>query len=270
MKGVIFSETLRQHWISALWWGVGIGLMALLQVIFVQDMDAVRQIADLLETMPAFLIQGLIGTNDIEYLASGEGYLATSFYSIALLMYAFYAVTAGMNVSANEEDKGILNLLMSTPITRTQLVIERFLSFLILSVFVVIISTLFIWAGLLITPALQVESGRIIEGSLNILPSTWAILAFTLFIGALMRRRNLAFTLACIFVVAGYFLDFIGRGASESILNQLRVLSYYSYYDGTGVLQYGLNFGNISVLLVFTALFLGLGVFLFKRRDIGL
>lgn len=269
MMGVVFTETLRRGWRSMAIWGVSIGLMALLVVIIVPNVQALQQMAELMETLPPFLTQAL-GGGDAAFMATPEGYLALQYFGYMMLIFAVYAVVGGLNVTANDEDRGILDVFLSLPIPRWQLVLEKFLGFALLIIGVVVISFGGMWLGIILTPALSVDMGKIVAATINIVPGSLFMLAFTLFVAAVVRRRTHAMAIAAVLVVGSYFLDAIGRAAPGTVVDTLRFFSFYRYYDGSTVLQYGLSFGNIALLLGATVILLLGGMWFFQRRDVGL
>jgi putative exporter of polyketide antibiotics len=72
-----------------------------------------------------------------------------------------------------------------------------------------------------------------------------------------------------VFVVGSYFVDFLGGAASGSLADALRALSFFSYYDATTVMQTGLNWGSVALLLGVTAALVAGALWFFQRRDVG-
>jgi len=95
------------------------------------------------------------------------------------------------------------------------------------------------------------------------------VLAFTTLAGVVLPRRGTAVAVSVIFVIGSYFVDFLGAAASGSLADNLRVLSFFRYYDSTGVMEHGLEWGNIAVLLIATAVFVIGSLWFFERRDIA-
>jgi putative exporter of polyketide antibiotics len=114
------------------------------------------------------------------------------------------------------------------------------------------------------------DVGILLQSTLNMLPSTLLVLALTVLLGALFRRKGAATAVVAVVIIGSYFIDFIGRAASASIANTLRVISFYAYYDSGSVILNGLNWLNVLILVIATAVCVGGGVWLFQRRDIGL
>ncbi len=268
MTGVVFTHTLKRKWRAMLLWGIGIGLIAYLQAALLPNVDALQQMADLMATLPPVLIQAF-GGEDIAAIATPEGYIGFRYFGIVLIVFAVYAVDAGLNVTAIEEDKGIMDVLLSLPLPRWRLVVEKLLAYAVLIIGIVVLSFVGLWLGIESTPALEMDTMKLLQGSVNILPSTLLVLTATTLIATLTRRRGTAATLATVFLVGSYFLDFMGRAVSETFINSLSVFSFFTYYDGGNVMRNGLVWGNMILLLAVATLLAGGAVWAFQRRDIG-
>jgi ABC-2 type transport system permease protein len=269
MNGQVFLETLRRNWRQILWWGLGVGSLGLMVAAMVPNADMLKKFATIMQSMPPSML-AMFGGEDAASVATPAGFLDLIFFSYALLILAAFAVVAGMNITANEEDSKILDVVLSLPISRWRLVLEKFLAYVVITIGVVILSFLGLYLGLIISPSLAVDPGRLLETTLNLLPSTLLVLAMTVTVTALIRRKNVALALAAVIVMASYFVDSIGRSATGSLINSLRTFSFYAYYDSTSVIRHGLNWGNIGLLLTVTVILFGAGLWLFGHRDIGL
>lgn len=270
MTGAVFVETLRRGWMGMLGWGLGIGSLAFISIIIIPDVNALEQMATLMESLPPILMQAL-GGGDISFMATPEGYLALQYFSVTLLIFAVYAVVGGLNIAANDEERGTLDIFLSLPVARTRLVLEKFFAYIVLITGALVISFLCMSAGITITPTLAtVDMEKIIGATFAMLPASLVVLAFTFLVAAVVRRRGMAIALAAVFVIGSYFLDTLGRAAPNTVANALRSISFFAYYDGSGVMQNGLNWGNIALLLVVTVLLVAGGMWFFERRDVGL
>ena len=98
--------------------------------------------------MPPLLLQAF-GMTDAAQLATPAGFLDFGFFSYMMLVLAAYAVIAGLSVTANEEDRGIMDVLLSLPIPRWRLVVERFLAYALILVLILVLTFLaaVVWRG---------------------------------------------------------------------------------------------------------------------------
>jgi ABC-2 type transport system permease protein len=269
VTGVAFRNVLQRNWRQTLYWGLGVALLGVYVIVAIPNVDVLQQYAGLLESMPPVLMAAL-GVTDLAQVATPEGFLGIGFFGYIMLVMAAYGVIAGLNVTANEEDRGVLDVVLSLPIPRWRLVLERFLAYAVSIVAILVIAALSMWLSAQANPGLNFDGGKLVQGVFNLLPGSLAVLAFTTFAGALLRSRGLAAAVASGFVVVSYFIDFIGNAASETAAATLRVFSFFSYYDGGRIMSTGLQWGNILVLLAATVVLAAAGLWFFERRDIGL
>lgn len=268
MTWAVFTETLRRGWRTMFFWGIGIGLVAVLNVIAVPDVNGMQATAEAISKMPPFILQ-LVGGGDLAFLASPAGYLNNQYYAISLVFFGIYAIIVGLNVTANEETKGILDVLLTTPVPRWRVIVEKLLAYSLLASGVIVISTILILLSIQITPAATIPTSTLVAASFSILPGTLIMLAFTAFIATLVRRRSLAAGIAVVFLIGSWFIDILGRTATASFINTLRVISFYAYFDTQGVFQHGMTWSNVIVVLVAAVILSGASIWFFQRRDIS-
>jgi ABC-2 type transport system permease protein len=271
MTGVTFLETLRRSWRGMVIWGVALALTTWMQVIVVPDVDALRAMGDMMASLPPVVLS-MLGTNDLQFLATAEGYLASQYFGIMLLIFGIYAVVIGLNVTINDEERGIMDMMLSLPISRAALIVERTLAYAVLLIGVIVISFVGLMIGVYMTPVLAegISMERMIIGTLNMIPGSLVMLTFTVFVGAALRRRAAAAGLAAAFIVGSYLIDTLGRAATDSPFSALRAMSFYSYYDGTGVIQNGVEAGSVVLLIAAVVALVALSLTFYRRRDIGL
>jgi ABC-type transport system involved in multi-copper enzyme maturation permease subunit len=268
MPGVVFFNTLRRSRRGTLLWGIGVTLLIASQIAILPDVDALKQFAELVESMP-FVVQMIGAGEDVAFLASPEGFLAGKFFSIALLLFAVYALVAGLNVTANEEDRGIMDMLLSLPIKRWRLVVERLAAYAVTVLAIILIALVGIVVTLAVVPNVQIDALKVLAATVNILPGAVLVLAFTALAGTVFRTRGQAVAASTVFVILSYFIDFIGGTASGTLFETLRVFSFFRYYDSASVLKNGLQWGNIVLVLAVSVVCSWGAVWFFERRDTG-
>jgi ABC-type transport system involved in multi-copper enzyme maturation permease subunit len=270
MTGKIFAETLGRGWKTMLYWGIGMALYSLIITVAVLDDQTLQQMLTLINSLPAFLMQGFMGTADIAFMTTPNGYFATKYFTTAMLIFSAYAILAGMAVTANDEDAGILDSFLSLPIRRWAVIIERGLAHVLMLLGVLVLAFMGVAVGSLLVPHVSYDLGGILVGILNMLPSLLFVLLATIFFGVLFRRRSVALGVSAALVIFSYLIYFVTSGAPDSPIAPLGLLSFYHYYNGVGVMQFGLDLANVGLLLALAAVFAALSLLRFERRDIGL
>ncbi|MFW5708998.1 MAG: ABC transporter permease subunit [Chloroflexota bacterium] len=269
MGGVIFLETLRRSWRQIFYWGIGLFIWALYPFLMLPDMEALDSYAELVEDLPPALVSA-IGMSSAAQFATPEGFIGYAYFGFLLLILSVFGVIAGLNVTANEEEGGEMDILLSTPVPRWRVIIEKLAAYSVMVVGITVIGHAGLMVGKAIAPVdFNITDGRLLEGSLNLIPGTLLVIAVTAFLGTLLRRRSTAMAAAGVFVVASYLLDLIGRAANTDVADVIRQVSLFAHYDGTNILSTGLVFGSVALLVGVAALLSGLAVRLFQQRDIA-
>lgn len=266
MPRSIFNEMFRRNWRGMLYWGIGLGVMGFVMMVIIPNIGMLKQFENIMTSMPA--VVKALGMEDAAQMATPDGFISAGYFGRVILLLAVYAVLAGLNVTANEEDAGILDLLLSLPLPRWRIILEKFAAYVLMSIIIVIMGLIGLCLGS-ITSAIQVDVGKLVISSVNVLPTLFFMLAFTMFAATFFRRKNQATAFAALFIVGSYVVDFAGNAAGESPLARLRAFSFFAYYDNAHIMQTGLNGAAIGLLLVLTVILVGASVWCFQRRDIG-
>ena len=266
MPGVIFSNTLRANFRGMLAWGVGLGLMGMMLAAIIPNVEALQQYAEIVDQLPPFLLSA-IGTSAAA-IATPEGYIGFGFFTYATFILCAYGVMTGLSITAGEEDSGILDIVLSQPITRWRIVVERFAAHAILTAGIVLISYLGIVIGSLFT-GLEFDLGKVALSSIALYPVILFVIAMTAVLGVIFRRKNMAMSAAAVIIIGSYFLNFLGESATDTILEDLRAASFFRYFETNQVMAEGLNFAHMGLLIAVAAVCAAGTVMLFERRDVG-
>lgn len=268
MSGVLLRNTLSQHWRPTLYWSGGLALLGIYVVAVIPNAEALNNYVGLISSMPKPLLDAM-GAGDTLLLSTPEGFIQYGFATWAQLMLAVYGLLAGLNLCANEEEAGILDVLLSLPLSRRRLMLERFAAFALLTVLIALLSALGLVLGSFGTE-LKLAPGALFATALNLVPGALLVMAFTALVAAALRRHMAATGLAIFFVIGSYFLDFLASAISEEPFNRIGQLSFY-HWSSAGIEPGSfLPAENLAVLLGVTVILLGLALWFFDRRDIGL
>ncbi len=267
MSGVVFVETLRRHWIAMVCWAIGIALMAAYIIVIIPDMPTLQSYTKLVQGMPSALL-GALGVSDAAQMATPAGFLGYGFFGWVMLVLAAYGVIYGLDITSNDEERGTMDVVLSLPIPRWRIVIEKFLAYTVAIVVIVLVSLVTLLWGISRSALMtSISASQVIQSSFNFIPATLLVMAFTAIVATLVRRRGLAIAIAAVFVVASWLIDTIGRAAPST--DGLRAFSFLKYYDSQGVIANGLVAVNVIGLLVVALILLGGTIWAFNRRDIS-
>ncbi len=262
----VFLKTLRDQRRALLWWAVGIvGLAFYLALLYPSIRDNAATYDRILKAMPETLAKTMIG--DFGSYGSPEGYLNSSlFFMAAPLLFLIYAISVGSGAIAGEEEQGTLDLLLSNPLPRWRVVVEKFVALVIGTLFLALVQ----WLGLIVGAVavnMQISSGRLAEINLSCALLGLAIGTLALAVGCLRGDRSLSVGVASTVGVAAYFLNSLA--ASVKSLEPYRKLSFFYYFIGADPLKNGLDAGHVAVLVGVTLVLLAVALVVFERRDVA-
>ncbi|MHC4558166.1 MAG: ABC transporter permease [Planctomycetota bacterium] len=222
---------------------------------------------DYIEAMPtymkAFLGQEFIGVTTL------EGFLTLEYFNTTwlLIMGVFSCLFAGAMV-AEETEKKTLEILFSTPVTRTRFIISKFAGFLTLLVFLSAVSFLGIYLG-------ELQIGQSIDKRLTV---------YVFFSGTICMATigSIGLFLSCLFneqrratgsAITVFFLLYIFN-LIALLLEQYPILKYFSlfqYYDASKIFKrQAMYWPDMAILIGVFSIMLGASIFTFRRKEIYL
>jgi len=268
MTGSIFIETFKHTWKQMLYWGIGLASMGLMVVLMIPVFD-IQQFKELLETFPPMMLAMFGIGSDIELFATNEGFIAIGFFGKFALIFAVYPVVMGMRITANDEDSGTMDMVLSLPVQRARVVIERFLAYAVSVIGVVLMVYIGMTLGVAIS-GVELNMSALSTVIFNLIPVLIFVLAVTLFIGTIVRRRQIALGIVTAFVIASFMLQTIGAMAEGTVAEPIGAISFFTYYNAGTILADGIVWIHIAGLVALSILLLGFATFRYEQRDIGI
>jgi len=260
-----FRYTFRWFRGQILGWGLGIAALGLMIVAF-YDVFGERQ-ADFMKMIenypPEFL--AFFGT-DANGVLSPEGYLGMYGFSFLPMIIGFFAVLAGSNLIAGDEERGRLDLVIAHPVGRTAFFYGRVLAFVGAA-----ISILFLgWFGfcvLLNSSSLGITWAEMTLPFISSFTQAFIYGALALLMSMVLPTRNFAAIISGLVMVVGYVLS--SMASLNENLEAVARLFPYTYFQGSEA------FTNLNLTWLFTLLGISIIMVLlswrrFTRRDIRL
>ena len=268
MTGIVVSNTVRSAWKQILYWGLGLGLLGFYITFIGSDSDIVRGYANLFESMPAGMLEAF-GASSVELLSSQEGWIVSLFVSEAALFISAYGVIAGLNISANDEKAGIMDVILSLPVSRTAYILERWIGYALIGLGILALCAAITLFSIAVVGS-EADMGPVVGSMLNLFPGFLLVMTVTSLLTSVFRRRAVAIGLSIVFVVGSYIFGIIGGMASGIVADLMQSLSFFSYAQGEEIVLGTYDpAGTIGV--IFAALIaIVLSVKIFESRDIGL
>lgn len=203
-------------------------------------------------------------------MGSFAGYMASSVFNFIALLLGIYAVVSGVGALAGEEDNGTLELLVTLPLPRWQLVLAKALA-LAVSVLVILLVVSLAIVGTFAVIQTQITTNVTAPDLLFMTLRSWPItMVFTmmsLLLGAFLPGRRMASATAAALLVVSFFGNNLA-GMFQS-LRPIRLLSPFNYHNtSASVLTDGAATGDVLVLLTAAVVLLLLAILSFQKRNI--
>ncbi len=257
-----FKHTLRRLRGQIIGWAAGVGIYGLLMVFFYPSM---LEMEGMIDDYIAMFPQGMLAFfQSIRIIATPMGYLDVYYFSYLHLIIGIMAVSAGAGLLAADEERGVLDLVLAHPVSRSGLFWGRALGLITSLVLVLSVG----WLSWLL-PAGQVGLDlsplELFRPFLPLLAVLLFFAAAALLLSMIMPAVRLAGMLSGALLVGNYLLQGLSR--IDDRLESLIRFTPLNYYQG-GLAVEGLNMNWLAGLLLATLLLLIGAWILFLRRDI--
>jgi ABC-2 type transport system permease protein len=245
-------------------WTVGIVALVVLTVSIYPSISGNEDFEQALESYPEALKAFVGGELD---LTTGPGYLRGELFSFMVpLLLLIYGIGAGARAIAGEEEAGTLDLLLSHPLTRQRVLLEKLGAAAVLLGALGAVVFVSVWLSSLAF-GLEVPAGNVAAAVLGAVLLALFFSALALLVGAATGSRSLAVALPSAVAVAAYLLD--GLANLVDALEPLRAATPWDWYAGGNPLREGLDVTGAGLLLAGTALAVAAALPLFARRDLS-
>lgn len=265
MLAPVAAKLLRDHRRGIAGWIAALTLLALMDLaVFPTVQSQAGQMEQVLKAYPQAL-KAMFGLGSD--FGTGPGYFDAEFLSfLGPLVVLAIGIGFGAGATATEEERGTIDWLMSAPLNRTRVMLEKSLG--------VLVAVLAAGAALLVVmligsplAGLGLGLGGIAAAVANLVLLGWAYAALAVAVGAATGHRWAATGTAVAVGLGGYLLTTLARIVPS--LQPWRWLSPFTWYASGDALHGQLHAGYLAALLLTTVLLLALAVFAFRRRDLG-
>ncbi len=259
----VFWKTLRDKRKSFGWWTLGILFITIWYNMMFTAIEG--DISGINQMMESDFVKALLGgTYD---LSTPAGWLSAELLPlIGPIIFIVFAVSFANSSLMGEEEKGTLDLLLTNPINRSSVYLQKFVA-----MFAGLLALGFVfWIGNIIGTSfanMELSVLSLAEVTFTLVLLGLLFGTFTLALGALTGKSGLSTGLASAIAVVSYLLDSMAEIVSS--LEAFRPVSVFYYYGGGDVLQNGLEAGSIGILTAGSVALFAIGIYGFQRRDIG-
>jgi len=260
----VYTKTLRdKRWFTT-GWSIGFLALAGLMVSFYPAMHVDGSLDALLKNMPAAL-QGFVG--DLGNLKHFSTYLASQMFDVSgQILGGVMVIIVALSLTVAEEDAGQTRTLLSLPISRTSLLLQKWLA--MATIIGIVVSAMGV--GVLLFQPLINEAINLAE-LIRLLVMTWLLLVAlgTVTFAAAMAtgKRSVAMLVGILVVVGSFILTTFATGVEW--LQDYEMWSVFYYYPAVEIVTDGIKLSDVAVLGTLAVVPLVVSLLLFRHRDIN-
>lgn len=262
----VLLKTLRDLRRGFAGWGLGlVAYVALLAAVYpsIRDNAALNRMAkDYPEALKSFIGFG----GEIDY-TTAAGYLGIEVFSfMAPLLFVIAAVSAGSAALAGEEERGTLDLLLSLPVSRRRVAVEKAGALLTEIAGLGLVLGLSLWVGARAV-GMHSSAGHLAAATLDVALLALAYGGIALLVGAATGRRGITVGLTAALAVAAYLVSSLA--SLVDALGPAQKLSPFYWYSATNPLRHGLDVIHPLLLVALAAAAVAAATAVFERRDLA-
>lgn len=259
----VFTKTIYDRRHGLLWWGIGIALLT------VSVLSVWPSVHDEYQKLVQNYPEALLAFFGVEKggLGTAAGYLQAELFGLMLpLIMIAYMITACSAATAGEREAGTLEFLLSQPVSRTRVLLEKYLGICIAlgTITVVFAVALVVSTGVF---DLHIGTANLLGATASALVLAALFGAIALLAGSITRHRALAAGIASAAAVAAYLLSSLA--ALVEGLKTFRPISPFWWYSGNDPLRHGLDPLHLLLLVGVTLVCVAAATVTFVRRDLS-
>jgi len=261
----VFAKTLRDLRWPTFWAALALFAIAGYFTLLYPTYSSTFNLQEIIDQLPPAM-KAVIGGQFID-ISSATGFLNIELFPMFLpAILGGYAIALGSGLTAAEESRGTIDVLLSYPIARWRLVTEKSVA--------VVISVALVAAGLWIgasvgaaASASELATDRVAAGLVH----AWALAldfgALALLLAAWRGNRSAAVGVAVAVLVVMYFINALAPIIDA--LDSIRGASLFYWYTRGDPLKNGLAGTDVALLLVVAIVLFALSLVAFERRNLS-
>jgi ABC-2 type transport system permease protein len=246
-------------------WSVSLVLLVAMYVAIWPSLRDQPSMQDFLNQMPAAM-RSLFAASGAD-LSTPAGYVQVELLSLmGPLLLIIYSTNAGANAVAGEEDRHTLDLLLSNPVSRTEIVLQKFGAMAAGTASLGAITAIaLLGEGRLADMPLPAGGVAAAMLHMTLLALVFGTLALAL--GAATGRAALSRAVPAVIAVVSYVVN--GLAPVVSWLEPVRQFSPFYQYAGHDPLRHGVSWPAVLVAVTTIVVLTGGAVAGFRRRDVA-
>jgi ABC-2 type transport system permease protein len=263
----VYLKTLRDYRVAILGWGIGMGLLMYAVLVSYPSLVATAAARASLIT----LSKSFTALAEPIGIGTPGGY-ATFKVGFTILLITLWPLLAGSRMLRGEEERGSLDVLLTTPESRVQVALQKLAAmWTALLSMGLLISLITFAAGRSVSATFTLTDALLFGLNLVLICGVFGNLA--LLLSQFTQERRTAAGITGGLLLLAIVLDMVHRVIpGTDWISKISPVYYFNLSKPlvpTYAAGYPINAGALLVLLVLAVVFAGAGVWLFVGRDVG-
>lgn len=261
----VFVRAISDRRVPLTWWAFGVAVYCGFIVAVWPVIDGSEEFQDLYAEMPEAL-QAMFGSDGFTDFTSPTGFLNTYLFSMILpFIFTGLAISLGASLLAGEEEDNLLDLVLSAPIPRRRLVLEKAAA-IVVGVMVVGLTTVALLSVAREPVNLDVGVAGLVAATTGSMLFALAHGLVALLAGAWSGSKGIATGVGWGVALGGYLLNIVAN--IDGSLDWLSAFSPLHWATASSPIDGDLPV-TFLVLVVVSAVLLGTTVAVFDRHDLS-
>jgi ABC-2 type transport system permease protein len=258
-----FKHTLRRLRGQMIGWSLGLALYALMMVSLFDSIAGIEGFEEMIANYPEDLM-AFFGGSDMLALTTPKGYLDVYYFNYMAVIIGIFAIGACAGLLVSDEERGILDLVMAYPISRTALFWGRLLGFVAATAVILFVA----WLSWLLPSrgtGLDLTWIELLRPFLPLLAQLLLFGALALLLSMVLPSSRIVGMITGGLLVANYLLLGLSN-INEDLKSFVEFTPLHFYQGGKAITD--LNWRWLTGLLAVTLVLACLAWWRFQHRDI--
>jgi len=256
-----FKHTIRRLCGQAIGWSFGMVFYSLLLGSFYDTVAAMEGLDELLESYPPEMLAFF---GNMTEMTTPWGYLDVEYFTFINMIIGIFAIGACVNLIVGDEEKGLLDLVLAHPISRSRLYWGRLLAFFNVIAAILVIA----WLSLVIPSSafgFELTPVEFLRPFISLFAISMFFSTLALLLSFILPSTRIAGMLSGALMILNFLM--IGLSNINPDLKPFVKYTPMVYYQGGKAIN-GLEWGWVIGLLTMSLLFALLAWIPFLKRDI--
>lgn len=260
----LFTKTLYDKRAFIIGWGIGLTFLGFLMMIFYPAFHQDTGLDQLVKSLPP-AFKGLVG--DLNNLKELPSYIGSQLFEVRIPIFvSILSIILAVGLSVSEEEKGQLRTLLALPLSRSHIVLTKWLAIVAISLLTTLAVILGVELGLVV-----IHETLALDVLLRVGAMTWLLTAclgtIVFSVGIASGSRGVTMGLGVLVAVGSFILTTFAK--SVDWLQPYENASLLHYFPATTIAKTQINLSDVLVYGAIIIVMLIIGIAFFRRRDVS-